>query len=121
MTIVSGLAAGQEPTIAKVAVITALAFGFLIGILVVGNFVVPPLVRWLSRMAVPGMLTTLRPVPGIRLGLAAEMAGSAAIIGAFAAGLLLRRTPQAHDIEKAILPLGHFFVPIFFCRCGGIG
>ena len=46
------------------------------------------------------------------------MAGSAAIIGAFAAGLLLRRTPQAHDFEKAIQPLGHFFVPIFFVVVG---
>jgi Kef-type K+ transport system membrane component KefB len=46
------------------------------------------------------------------------MAGSASIIGAFAAGLLLRRTPQAHDIEKAIVPLGHFFVPIFFVVVG---
>ena len=48
----------------------------------------------------------------------AEMAGSASIIGAFAAGLLLRRTPQAHEIEKAIAPLGHFFVPIFFVVVG---
>ena len=48
----------------------------------------------------------------------AEAAGSASIIGAFAAGLLLRRTPQAHDIEKAIAPLGHFFVPIFFVVVG---
>ena len=42
----------------------------------------------------------------------------APIIGAFAAGLLLRRTPQAHDIEKAIVPLGHFFVPLFFVFVG---
>jgi Kef-type K+ transport system membrane component KefB len=48
----------------------------------------------------------------------AEAAGSASIIGAFVAGLLLRRTPQAHDIEKAILPLGYFFVPLFFVVVG---
>ena len=44
----------------------------------------------------------------------ASAAGSAMIIGAFAAGLLLRKTPQAHTIEAGIASLGHFFVPIFF-------
>src|SRR5208282_3070023 len=83
-----------------------------------GNFVVPPLARWLSRAAVPGMLTTFALVLAFGLAWSAEMAGSASIIGAFAAGLLLRRTPQAHDIEKAIVPLGHFFVPIFFVVVG---
>ena len=40
------------------------------------------------------------------------------IIGAFAAGLLLRDTPQAHAMEKGIAELGHFFVPIFFVVVG---
>src|SRR5208283_475646 len=45
-------------------------------------------------------------------------AGSAMIIGAFAAGLLLRKTPQARTIEAGIASLGHFFVPIFFVVIG---
>ena len=69
LTIVSGLAAGQEPTVGKVAVVTALAFGFLIAALLVGSFVVPPLVRRLHGLAVPGMLTTLRRAAGLRPGL----------------------------------------------------
>ena len=64
------------------------------------------------------MLTTFALVLAFGLAWGAEMAGSASIIGAFAAGLLLRRTPQAHEIEKAIVPLGHFFVPIFFVVVG---
>ena len=64
------------------------------------------------------MLTTFALLLAFGLAWGAEMAGSASIIGAFAAGLLLRRTPQAHDIEKAIVPLGHFFVPIFFVVVG---
>ena len=118
LTIVSGMSPDKEPTVANVAGITALAFGFLIGAIVVGSLVVPPLVRWLDRLAIPGMLTTLRPLLAFGLAWGAEMAGSASIIGAFVAGLLLRRTPQAHEIEKAILPLGHFFVPLFFVVVG---
>ena len=45
-------------------------------------------------------------------------AKSAPIIGAFAAGLVLHRTPQRHDIEKKVTTLGHFFVPIFFAAVG---
>lgn len=48
----------------------------------------------------------------------ASVAGSAVIIGAFAAGLLLRNTPQAHEIERGVAHLGHFFVPIFFVTVG---
>jgi Kef-type K+ transport system membrane component KefB len=40
------------------------------------------------------------------------------IIGAFAAGLLLRETPQAHEIERGVAHLGHFFVPLFFVTVG---
>ena len=48
----------------------------------------------------------------------ASVVGSAMIIGAFAAGLLLRETPQAHEIERGVAHLGHFFVPLFFVTVG---
>jgi Kef-type K+ transport system membrane component KefB len=118
LTVVSELAEGKEPTVAIIAGITAVAFGFLAAALVLGNSLVPPLARWFSRLAVPGILTTFALVLAFGLAWGAEMAGSASIIGAFAAGLLLRRTPQIHEIEKAIAPLGHFFVPIFFVVVG---
>jgi len=118
LAVVSGMSEGKEPTVANVAGITGLAFGFLIGAMVVGSFVVPPLVRWLDRLAIPGVLTTIALALAFGLAWGAEMARSAPIIGAFVAGLLLRRTSQAHDIEKAVLPLGHFFVPLFFVVVG---
>ena len=56
----------------------------------------------------------------IALGLAwlADSAGSAMIIGAFAAGVLLARTPQAKEIEHGVASIGHFFVPLFFVIVG---
>jgi Kef-type K+ transport system membrane component KefB len=56
----------------------------------------------------------------IALGLAwlADAAGSAMIIGAFAAGVLLARTPQAKEIEHGVASIGHFFVPLFFVIVG---
>ena len=40
------------------------------------------------------------------------------IIGAFAAGLVVARTPQAHQIQRGVAHLGHFFVPMFFVLVG---
>ena len=40
------------------------------------------------------------------------------IIGAFAAGILLRETPQARAMEHGTAQLGQFFVPIFFVVVG---
>jgi Kef-type K+ transport system membrane component KefB len=49
---------------------------------------------------------------------AADWAGSATIIGALAAGLVLHVTPQRQEVEEATATLGHFFVPIFFAVVG---
>ena len=48
----------------------------------------------------------------------ASVSGSALIIGGFAAGLLLRETKQAREIEHGVAHLGHFFVPLFFVTVG---
>jgi Kef-type K+ transport system membrane component KefB len=118
LTVVSGLSSGKALTAGSIALVTAKAFGFLLVTLGVGSLVIPPLVRWLHRTAIPGILTTLALLMAFGLAWCADAAGSASIIGAFAAGLLLRRTPQARDIEKAIVPLGYFFVPLFFVYVG---
>lgn len=78
----------------------------------------PPLVRWVSRVDMPGTPPMLAIVLAFGLAWLASVAGSAMIIGAFAAGLLFGRTPQAHEIEKGVAHLGHFFVPLFFVAVG---
>jgi Kef-type K+ transport system membrane component KefB len=118
LAVVGGLAAGEGVTVLGVAQTTGLAFGFLIVTLLLGGAVVPPLVRRLSRSDLPGTITTIALVLAFGLAWLAAVAGSAMIIGAFAAGLLLRKTPQAHDIERRVGHLGHLFVPIFFVVTG---
>lgn len=118
LAVVAGLARGHEVTVVGVATTTAVAFGFLIATLVVGRFVVPPVVQFGSRIDLPGTPTMLAIVLAFGLASLAAAAGSALIIGAFAAGLLLRETPQAHAMEKGVAHLGHFFVPVFFTTVG---
>jgi Kef-type K+ transport system membrane component KefB len=118
LAVVTGLTAGHTLTVLGVATTTAIAFGFLAGTLLVGQLMVPPLVRAVSRVDVPGTATMLAIMIAFSLAWLASVAGSAMIIGAFAAGLLLRETPQAHEIERGVAHLGHFFVPIFFVTVG---
>ena len=118
LAVVVGLTKGQEVTVLGVAKTTGIAFGFLGGTLLVGKLVVPPLVRWVSRVDLPGTPTMLAVMLAFGLAWLASVSGSAMIIGAFAAGLLLRGTLHAHEIETGVAHLGHFFVPLFFVAVG---
>ncbi len=118
LAVVSGLTQGEEVTALSVAKTTTVAFGFLAATLLVGKFIVPPIVRWVSQIDLPGTPTILAIMLAFGLAWLASAAGSAMIIGAFAAGLLLRGTPNAHEIEKGVAHLAHFFVPLFFVAVG---
>lgn len=118
LAVVGGLAAGQEVTAWGVAATTGAAFGFLIVTLVLGSLLIPWFVRRWGRFDRPDAATTLGILSAFGLAWLASAAGSALIIGAFAAGLLLRKLPQAREIEAGIAHLGHFFVPIFFVYVG---
>jgi Kef-type K+ transport system membrane component KefB len=118
LTVVAGLAQGEEVTALGVARISGIAFGFLIATLLVGSFLVPPLFRWFDRASLPGTPTMQAVMLAFGLAWLAYTAGSAVIIGAFAAGLLLGRTPQRHTVERGVAHLGHLFVPLFFVTVG---
>jgi Kef-type K+ transport system membrane component KefB len=118
LAVVESLTRGHTVTVLGILQITILAFGFLAGVLVLGRLVVPPLVRWVGQMDLPGTATMLAVMVAFGLAWLASTVGSAMIIGAFAAGLLLRETPQAHEMERGVAHLGHFFVPLFFVMVG---
>jgi len=118
LAVVGQMAAGTQVTVSGVAWITGVAFGFLIITLVLGRLFVPPLSRLAARATQPGMTLTLALVLAFGLAWLAWGAGSAMIIGAFAAGLLLRASPLAHEIEAGAKQVGYFFVPIFFVVIG---
>ncbi len=119
LSVVSGLASGGSVSPLEIARITAVAIGFIVLALVVGNFVAPPIVRQVDRFQRTG--DVLGPVAlafALLLAWLAERSGSAMIIGAFAAGLVLHGTPQRGAIERSVTTLGHYLVPIFFAVVG---
>jgi Kef-type K+ transport system membrane component KefB len=118
LTVVTTPGQGPEISVGRVLVTTAGAFGFLLAVLVAGKLVVPVAFRLACRIELPGTPTVLALIVAFGLAWLAERCGSAMIIGAFAAGLLVVATPQSHEIERGITALGHFLVPLFFVTVG---
>jgi Kef-type K+ transport system membrane component KefB len=118
LTVVAAQTKGQPVTFAGIVRTTAIAFGFLLVTLVLGRLFVPPLLHVSRRVARSDTFVLLAVMLTFALSWLADTAGSAVIIGAFAAGLLLAGTTVAHDIERGVAHLAHFFVPLFFVTVG---
>ncbi len=85
-----------------------------------GLWVLPWLVRRVSRLPISQGVLTLGLVIMFAYGLAAELLGSvAAITGAFLAGLMFARSPEKERLERGMSALAYgLFVPIFFVHIG---
>lgn len=118
LTVVTNLARGEPVTVINIAATAAAAFGFLGAVLLAGRFLVPWLSRIMQTIDLPGTPAIMGLILAFGLAWLAEKSGSAMILGAFAAGLLLASAPRAAEIERGITALGHFFVPLFFVVVG---
>lgn len=118
LSVVSSLVSGVALTLGGITVTTVIAVGFVVAAVVLGRFLVPPVFRVIAAAEASVVLGVAGIVFALILGILAEKSGSASIIGAFAAGLILHPTPQRVEIEKSATQLGHFFVPIFFASVG---
>lgn len=118
LSVVSGLVGGVALTFGGIAITSAIAIGFVVAAVVLGGLLVPPVFRAIAGIEASGTLGVIGLAFAFLLAWLASSAGSATIIGAFSAGLILHGTPQRSAIEKATTQLGHFFVPIFFASVG---
>ncbi len=118
LSVVATMTAGAALEPLSVLRISAVAVGFIVLALLLGNRIAPTLFGVIERVRVSGALGVAGLAFAFLLAWAATEAGSAAIIGAFAAGLILHATPQRTQIERSTTTLGHFFVPIFFASVG---
>lgn len=118
LTVVSGIAAGAAVTSATVLRILVVAIGFLVIAIACGAWVAPRVFGVVSRMRVRYAVPVLALASCFALAAAADWAGSALIMGAFAAGVILARTDQHHAIEDRVRPVGALLTPIFFVSIG---
>ena len=118
LAIISAVVAGATPNVASVTRIAGVAISFVTLAVVVGGLVAAPLFRLVERIRAANALGLFGLAFAFFLAWLAERFGSAMIVGAFAAGLVLHRLPQRHDVERATTTIGHFLVPVFFAAVG---
>ncbi len=118
LSVVAAMVAGAELSVSGVVVTSATAIGFIVIALALGSVAIPPLFRLVENIQVTGALGVIAMGFALALAWLAARSGSAMIIGAFSAGLILHPTPQRKEIERSATQLGYFFVPIFFASVG---
>jgi Kef-type K+ transport system membrane component KefB len=129
LAIITGLimGAGREASVTTTSIlwlITKVA-AFLSGSIVLGVFLVPRVARQIAKAKTKGMLFTFALAFCFLLSYLSTLIGLAAIVGAFAAGLILEGVPFQeflHEDERSpedmLHPLSTFLVPLFFLNMG---
>jgi Kef-type K+ transport system membrane component KefB len=118
LAVVSQVAATGSVAVGHALKAAGLSFGFLLVAIVVGMPLGRVLVRFVGQAQVRGILVAVAVAFALLAALGAQTAGSAAIVGAFAAGLVLARTNRGKDIETAVRPVVDVFAPVFFVAIG---
>ena len=120
-------AAGEGGALAlmDVALIALKSIAFLVGAILVGQYVVPHLFRGAARMRGRGVLVSFAVAFCFLLAWAAGVVGLAPIVGAFAAGLVLDEihferfvARGEQQVSELLAPVSALLVPVFFVLMG---
>ena len=112
-----GTGAGQI-TFGSIAFITVKAFGFLAGSILLGRIIAPRIFGFFARIDNSNLVWIMGIAFCLVYSYCSNLFSLAPIVGAFAAGLVLRETDQFKAIEGGVKPVSHFFAPIFFVMVG---
>ena len=122
---ISSRATGAELSMVGVAWIAGKAILFLVGAIVIGHYLVPRLLVGVGRFESRGVLLAVSLAFCFLLAWLAGKVGLNAIVGAFAAGLLLdevhfEKVPkhEKRDLEQLLVPVSSLLAPIFFVLMG---
>jgi Kef-type K+ transport system membrane component KefB len=118
LSVIAAFAAGAAMTTTSILRTSAVAFGFVVIALLVGGFVIPPLFRAATRLRSPTTIAVLGLTFAFALAALAGLLGSAVIVGAFVAGVLLNGIQQRDEILGFAAPIGSLLTPIFFAVVG---
>jgi Kef-type K+ transport system membrane component KefB len=125
LALVSGWIVSGQPAAGPLALLLVKTLGFLTIALFVGVRVTPRLFRSASRLRTGGVLMAVGLAFCFLLSWAADAIGLAAMVGAFAAGLILEDLHSAEFVARGerslaelLQPLSQFLVPIFFVVMG---
>ncbi|HVL49105.1 MAG TPA: cation:proton antiporter [Candidatus Thermoplasmatota archaeon] len=117
LAVVSALAAGAlSPE--GLALKIGLAVGFLVLLVGAGLALAPRIVGWAQRHGAAGSALAAGFAVAIGYAFLAVETGLAAVVGAFAAGLVLAGSTPIRELREGVRPLATIFTPFFFAVMG---
>lgn len=120
LAVVMGATSGASMGALDVLRIAGIAIGFVLVAIIVGGKIATVGHSLVRRAQTTGALGLLALAFAFTMAAIADRVGSALIVGAFAAGLVLDDRHDRHEIEKATTAVGNFVVPIFFASVGAM-
>ncbi len=118
LAVVASLAKTGEIEIANVIFLIIGAAVFLVGSILIGRLLSPLFVSLVDNMQTRGQVLISSLVFAFVLSYIAAAIQLEAILGAFAAGLILAETTKRKELEEQISPIADMLVPVFFVTVG---
>ncbi|WP_228037713.1 cation:proton antiporter [Nodosilinea sp. LEGE 06152] len=118
LAVVASLAKTGEIEILNVVYLIAGAATFLVGSILIGRLLSPYFVMVVNQMRTRGQVIISSLIFAFVLAYIAAAIQLEAILGAFAAGLILAETSKHKELEEQISPIADMLVPIFFITVG---
>ncbi len=118
LAVVASLAKTGEIEILNVVTLIGSAAGFLIGSIFLGRLLSPYFVSLVNQLKTRGQLLLTSLIFTFMLAYLGDILHLEAILGAFAAGLILAETEKREELEEQIIPIADMLVPIFFVTVG---
>jgi Kef-type K+ transport system membrane component KefB len=118
LAVVASLVKTGEIAISNVIYLIVSAGVFLVGAIVLGRFLSPYFVALVNEMKTRGQVLLTALIFAFILSYVAAAIQLEAILGAFAAGLILAETDKRRELEEQVIPVADFLVPIFFVSVG---
>ncbi len=118
LAVVASLAKTGEIVISNVIYLIISASVFLVGSILLGRFLGPYFVALVNQMKTRGQLLLTALIFAFLLSYIAAAIQLEAILGAFAAGLVLAETDKRRELEEQVIPVADILVPVFFVTVG---
>jgi Kef-type K+ transport system membrane component KefB len=118
LAVVASLAKTGEVDIANVIYLIISATAFLLGSIFLGKFFNKSFVAIAEKLQTRGNLVIPALIFALSMAFLAHAIHLEAILGAFAAGLVLDETDKRKELDQQIIPIADILVPIFFVCVG---
>lgn len=118
LAVVASLARNGTVEVSNVIYLIVSAGVFLIGAIWLGRLLNPYFVSLVNGLRTRGQLLISALIFAFVLSYVAAVINLEAILGAFAAGLILAETEKQRELEDQVIPIADMLVPIFFVCVG---